>query len=77
MRAKVDRPRKGRRGDMGDPGDGCQRLQCGGAAGQGRGGDERADAQAGVAQGAARRESRVAFPAVGDGGDESRVGGGP
>lgn len=76
-RVQVDRPRQGRRDEIGDPGDGCQRLQCGGAARQGCGGEECAHAQAGVAQGAACGESGVAVAAVGDRGHESRVGGRP
>nr|BFE58677.1 hypothetical protein GCM10020063_032030 [Dactylosporangium thailandense] len=43
-----------------------QRPQCGGAARQACGGEERSDAQGGVAQGAGPGEGGVAFPAVGD-----------
>ncbi len=74
---QADRPRQGRRSEVGEPGDGRQHLQCGGAARQECGGEERARAQTGVAQGAARRERGVAFAAVGDRGHEGRVGGRP
>jgi DNA-binding transcriptional ArsR family regulator len=58
-RVQADRPRRRRRDETGDTGDGRQRPQRLGATRQARGGDERARAQPGVAQGASGGERGV------------------